>query len=135
MKTLTDDEQALLEGLIDYWADHADRCDKIANRRMAERQKTQDLARVELLKKLRWIATMAGDIAEGYEWNVTQATDASRERDRARTCLARIASAVGIQAEAPEGISVSESWRLLMDQIEAHFKIPARAKEEPRHED
>ena len=25
MKTLTDDEQALLEGLIDYWLDHADR--------------------------------------------------------------------------------------------------------------
>jgi hypothetical protein len=135
MKTLTDDEQTLLEGLIDYWADHADRCDNIANRRMAEWQKAQDLARVELLKKLRGIATMAGDVVEGYQLVSSQDAEASRERDLARTCLARIASAVGIQAEAPEGISVSESWRLLMDQIEAHFNIRPRAKEEPRHED
>ena len=121
MKTLTDDEQALLEGLIDYWADHAARCDNIANRRMAEWQKGQDLARVELLKKLRGLAQMAGDFAESYEWNSNRATEASRERDRARTCLIRIASAVGISVEDPEGISVSESWRLLMDQLTDHF--------------
>jgi hypothetical protein len=135
MKTLTDEELALLQGLIDYWQDHANRCDNIANRRMAEWQKAQDLARVELLKKLHGIAAMAGDIAEGYLWNADRASDASRERDRARTCLARIASAVGIQAEDPEGISVSESWGRLMDQIEAHFTIRPRAKEEPCHED
>jgi len=135
MKTLTNDELALLQGLIDYWADDAARCDNIANRRMAEWQKAQDLARVELLKKLQGIATMAGDIAEGYLWNADRASDASRERDLARTCLVRIASAVGIQAEDPEGISVSESWRLLMDQIDAHFNVRPRAKEEPRHED
>ena len=126
MKTLTDDEQTLLEGLIDYWADHADRCDNIANRRMAEWQKGQDLARVELLKKLRAIATMAGDIAEEYEWNMLQATEASHERDRARSCLARIASAVGIQIEDPEGISVSESWRRLMEQLTTHFELRGR---------
>jgi hypothetical protein len=122
MKTLTDAELALLQGLIDYWQDHADRCDKIANRPMAERQKGQDLARVELLKKLHGIAAMAGDIAEGYEWSAIHASDASRERDRARACLARIASAVGIQAEDPEGISVSESWLRLMEQLATHFE-------------
>ena len=58
MKTLTDDEQALLQGLIDYWQDHADRCDNIANRRMADWQKAQDLSRVALLRKLQSIAAM-----------------------------------------------------------------------------
>jgi hypothetical protein len=121
MKTLTDDEQALLQGLIDYWQDHANRCDNIANRRMAEWQKAQDLARVGLLKKLGGLAKMAGDLAESYEWNSNHATEASRERDLARTCLIRIASAVGISVEDPEGISVSESWRRLMDQLTDHF--------------
>lgn len=134
MKTLTDDEQALLEGLIDYWADHVQRCDAIANRRMAEWQKGQDLARVELLKKLRGIATIAGDIAEGYQWASSQRAEASRERDRARLCLVRIASAAGIDPDTQDE-SVSASWVRLMDQIEGHFQVRPQPKQEPRHED
>jgi hypothetical protein len=135
MKTLTDDEQALLENLIDYWLDHADRRDASTHPLSAQPKKAQDLARVALLKKLDVLAKMAGDFAESYQWASTRAAAAEVERDFARTCLVRIASAVGIQAEDPEGISVSESWRRLMDQIEAHFNIRPRAKEEPRHED
>ena len=96
MKTLTDDEQTLLENLIDYWLDHADRRDTSTHPQSAQYKKAQDLARVALLKKLDVLAKMAGDFAESYQWASTRAAAAEVERDLARTCLVRIASAVGI---------------------------------------
>lgn len=78
MKTLTDDEQALLQGLIDYWLDHADRRDASSHRVSAEYKKAQDLAKVGLLKKLRGIAQMADDFSE------RAAAAAEMELERAR---------------------------------------------------
>ena len=121
MKTLTDDEQALLENLIDYWLDHADRRDASTHPLSAQHKKGQDLARVALLEKLDGLAKMAGDFAESYQWASTRAAAAELERDRARTCLVCIASEVGVQAEDPDGISVSESWRRLMEQLTTYF--------------
>jgi len=46
-------ELDLLSSLIDYWQDHAKRCDSMQNRTMAEKQKSWDLERVHMLIKLR----------------------------------------------------------------------------------
>jgi hypothetical protein len=50
---LTDREVELLDGMIEVQLNHAQRCDSIANRPMAEKQKGWDMERVELLRKLR----------------------------------------------------------------------------------
>jgi|APFre7841882724_1041349.scaffolds.fasta_scaffold50056_2 hypothetical protein len=130
MKTLTDDELALLQGLIDYWQDHANRCDNVANRRMAEWQKGQDLARVELLKKLWGLARMAGDFAEGYQLVSSHATAAAAERDRARLCLLGVATSIGIEPDTQDGEAASASWGRLMARINGHFQIDTWPKEE-----
>ena len=52
LEPLTERERELLDGLTQYWLDHAKQCDGIANRRMAERQKGWDMERVALLRKL-----------------------------------------------------------------------------------
>jgi len=49
---LTEREKELLEGMIEVQAHHAARCDTIANRKMAEIQKRNDLERVKLLEKI-----------------------------------------------------------------------------------
>jgi hypothetical protein len=130
MKTLTDDELALLQGLIDYWQDHANRCDNVANRRMAEWQKGQDLARVELLKKLWGLARMAGDFAEGYQLVSSHATAAAAERDRARLCLLGVATSLGMEPDTQDEESVSASWSRLMEQIDSHFQTGMQPKEQ-----
>ena len=50
---LTEREIELLDGMIEVQLDHAKRCDSIANRTMAEKQKGWDMERVALLKKLK----------------------------------------------------------------------------------
>ena len=50
---LTPRELELIDGMITAQLNHAERCDAIANRRMAERQKEWDLERVALLQKIR----------------------------------------------------------------------------------
>jgi hypothetical protein len=50
---LTDREVELLDGMIEVQLDHAKRCESIANRPMAEKQKAWDMERVELLRKLK----------------------------------------------------------------------------------
>jgi lipopolysaccharide biosynthesis regulator YciM len=50
---LTDREIELLDGMIRSELNHAERCDALQNRTMAEKQKGFDMERVELLKKLR----------------------------------------------------------------------------------
>ena len=50
---LTARELELIDGMIEVQLDHAKRCDSIANRTMAEKQKGWDLERVALLKKLK----------------------------------------------------------------------------------
>ena len=50
---LTARELELIDGMIEVQLDHAKRCDSIANRTMAERQKGWDMERVALLKKLK----------------------------------------------------------------------------------
>ena len=52
-KPLTAREIELLDGMIEVQLDHAARCDNIANRVMAEKQKGWDMERVELLRKLK----------------------------------------------------------------------------------
>ena len=50
---LTARELELIDGMIEVQLDHAKRCDSIANRTMAERQKGWDMERVALLQKLK----------------------------------------------------------------------------------
>jgi len=50
---LTEREIELLDGMIAVQLDHAARCDGIANRTMAEKQKGWDMERVALLQKLK----------------------------------------------------------------------------------
>ena len=50
---LTERETELLDGMIAVQLDHAARCDGIANRTMAEKQKGWDMERVALLQKLK----------------------------------------------------------------------------------
>ena len=52
-KPLTAREIELLDGMIEVQLDHAARCDNMANRVMAEKQKGWDMERVELLRKLK----------------------------------------------------------------------------------
>lgn len=49
----TERELELIDGMIQVQLDHAARCDGIANRGMADRQKLWDMERVALLKKVR----------------------------------------------------------------------------------
>lgn len=46
-------ELELIDGMIDVQLNHAERCDHIANRTMAEKQKGWDMERVALLRKIR----------------------------------------------------------------------------------
>lgn len=52
VQPLTARELELLQGLIDRELRHAEQCDHIQNRTMAERQKGWDMERVALLRKL-----------------------------------------------------------------------------------
>ena len=49
---LSDREKELIQGMIEVQLDHAERCDRIQNRDMAEKQKAWDLERVALLRKI-----------------------------------------------------------------------------------
>jgi hypothetical protein len=46
-------EMELIDGMIRVQLDHAERCDHIGNRTMAEKQKNWDMERVALLQKIR----------------------------------------------------------------------------------
>ena len=48
---MTDREIELIDGMIAVQLDHAQRCDAIGNRVMAEKQKGWDMERVELLRR------------------------------------------------------------------------------------
>ena len=50
---MTDREIELIDGMIAVQLDHAQRCDAISNRVMAEKQKGWDMERVELLRRIR----------------------------------------------------------------------------------
>jgi hypothetical protein len=50
---LTEREIELLDGMIEVQLNHAERCDSIANRSMAEKQKGWDMERVALLQKIK----------------------------------------------------------------------------------
>jgi len=56
-KPLAAREIELIDGMIEVQLDHAARCDNIANRVMAEKQKGWDMERVELLRKLKELLT------------------------------------------------------------------------------
>ena len=60
-KPLTEREIELIDGMIEVQRDHAKRCDNIANRTMADKQKGWDMERVDLLLKLK----AAHNIKEG----------------------------------------------------------------------
>lgn len=49
----TEREKELIDGMIEVQLDHARRCDNIANRTMAEKQKNWDMERVTLLQKIK----------------------------------------------------------------------------------
>lgn len=50
---MTERELELIDGMIAVQLDHAQRCDAISNRAMAEKQKGWDMERVELLRRIR----------------------------------------------------------------------------------
>ena len=56
-KPLTAREIELIDGMIEVQLDHAQRCDSIANRTMADKQKGWDMERVALLQKLKELNT------------------------------------------------------------------------------
>lgn len=49
---LSDREVELINGMIAVQLNHAERCDRIENREMAEKQKGFDMERVKLLQKV-----------------------------------------------------------------------------------
>lgn len=57
---LTDREIELIDGMIQVQLDHASRCDAIANRSMADKQKGWDMERVALLQKFKAHGTKGG---------------------------------------------------------------------------
>ena len=52
-------ELELIDGMIAVQLDHAQRCDAISNRDMAEKQKGWDMERVELLRRIRSLGITA----------------------------------------------------------------------------
>jgi hypothetical protein len=50
---LTDREIELIDGMIEVQKNHADRCDALQNRIMADKQKAWDMERVALLKRIK----------------------------------------------------------------------------------
>ena len=57
-------ELELIDGMIAVQLDHAQRCDAISNRAMAEKQKGWDMERVELLHRIRSLGITAQDKKE-----------------------------------------------------------------------
>ena len=53
----TSREIELVDGMIEVQRNHAQRCDMIQNRTMAEKQKAWDLERVALLERIKTEAT------------------------------------------------------------------------------
>ena len=60
----TERELELIDGMIAVQLDHAQRCDAISNRAMAEKQKGWDMERVELLRRIRSFGITAQDKKE-----------------------------------------------------------------------
>lgn len=56
---MTERELELIDGMIAVQLDHAQRCDAISNRAMAEKQKGWDMERVELLRRIKSIGITA----------------------------------------------------------------------------
>ena len=52
---LSEREAELINGMIEHQIEHARRCDNIANRAMAEKQKAKDMERAEVLRKVLWL--------------------------------------------------------------------------------
>ncbi len=50
---LTEREIELIDGMIEVQKHHARRCDRIPNRKMAEKQKVWDMERITLLEKIK----------------------------------------------------------------------------------
>lgn len=63
---LTDREIELIDGMIQVQLDHAGRCDAIANRSMADKQKGWDMERVALLQKFKAHGTKGGQHGTEY---------------------------------------------------------------------
>lgn len=53
---LSDREKKLITGMIVVQMHHAEQCDQMLNRKMAEKQKSYDLERVAFLKRILSIA-------------------------------------------------------------------------------
>ena len=62
---MTPRETELIDGMIAVQLDHAQRCDAISNRAMAEKQKGWDMERVELLRRIRSFGITAQAKKEG----------------------------------------------------------------------
>ena len=68
-------ELELIDGMIEVQIAHAERCDSISNRVMAEKQKGWDMERVELLKKIRntsppkskWVGLNRKELGKAYD--------------------------------------------------------------------
>lgn len=58
-EAMTERELELIDGMIAVQLDHAQRCDAISNRAMAEKQKGWDMERVELLRRIRSLGITA----------------------------------------------------------------------------
>lgn len=56
---MTERELELIDGMIAVQLGHAQRCDAISNRVMAEKQKGWDMERVELLRRIRYLGITA----------------------------------------------------------------------------
>jgi len=71
-EALTEREIELIDGMIAVQLDHAARCDAIANRAMAEKQKGWDMERVELLRKLKAGQTGRGHLSFEQHYAIRQ---------------------------------------------------------------
>lgn len=64
---LSEKELQLLDGMILVQKNHAERCDKMSNQRMAEKQKASDMERVALLEKVKGLPLNAAKRIETLE--------------------------------------------------------------------
>lgn len=64
-EAMTERELELIDGMITVQLDHAQRCDAISNRDMAEKQKGWDMERVELLRRIRSLGITAHAQVQG----------------------------------------------------------------------
>jgi hypothetical protein len=101
----TERELELIDGMIEVQLDHAKRCDSIANRTMADKQKGWDLERVALLQKIKATPPAAQPAPEQYtalEQALTRLQKRYAELEAKAAAQPAVPDAITDDSESPE---------------------------------